>query len=236
MDRYGAYNEEEWRYERRRCGENEEEAKYYQEMTRKVVQCYLCGEDDHDAPSCPTNYIRYQEVCYICGKYSHNSYTCPLSRGNYNASAYDEYNKQEAYQQERWSDHYPKSQDLYWEDNSCVSPQVLNKLEEFFEWVEEFTKDGDDSFARFSKNYFQSMQRFMARQQLPQPLEDKWQKTIAFVNEKIKKSDKRLEDAATEAATKEELDAATEAAKEEEKEQQGQERQEKEEQQHEEMQ
>ena len=44
------------------------------------------------------------------------------------------------------------------------------------------------------------------------------------------------DDAATEAATKEELDAATEAAKAKEEEQQGQERQEKEEQQHEETQ
>ena len=122
-------------------------------------------------------------------------------------------------------------------------------MEEFDEMVEEFTKDGDDSFVRFPQNYLQSMQRFMARQQIPQSLEDKWQKTIVFVNEKIKKSDKRLvesfpeekklaesiqlhpkDDAATE-VEKEENNAATEAAKEEEEEQR-----EEEEQQHEETQ
>jgi len=255
MDRYGAYNEKEWRYGRREYDEYEEEAWHYQGRTRQE-SCQLCGEHGHIAPSCRLNRRRYQEVCNTCGNYGHSSYTCSWSNKYYEKSAYDEYNKQEVYQQEKWSDHYTKSQDLYWEDNSCVSPQVLNKLEEFLEWVEEFTKDGDDSFARFSKNYFQSMQRFMARQQLPQPLEDKWQKTIAFVNEKIKKSEKRLvdnfpeekglaesmqlhpkDDAATEVATKEELDATTEAATEEEEvQQQGQERQEEEEQQHEETQ
>ena len=34
----------------------------------------------------------------------------------------------------------------------------------------------------------------MERQQIPQSLEDNWQKTVAFVNKKIKESEKRLLD------------------------------------------
>ena len=180
MDRYGAYNEEEWRYGRR---EYDEEARHYQGRTRQEFQCQICGEHGHIALSCRLYHRRHQEVCNACGNYGHSSYTCPRSRGNYNASAYEEYNKQEVYQRERWNDHRPNSQDLGWKDTSYVSP---HKLEEFFKMVEEFTKDGDDSFDRFPRNYLQSMQRFMARQQIPQSLEDKWQKTIAFVNKKIK--------------------------------------------------
>ena len=237
MDRHGAYNEEERRYGRRRCGEYEEETRHDQGMTRKVVQCYLCKEDGHNAPSCPMNYIRYQEVCYTCGKYGHNSYTCPSSRGYYDASACEKYNKQEVYQQERWNDHRPNSQDLGWKDNSNVSPQILNKLEEFYNLVEEFMEKGENSFYQFSQSYLQSKQRFMARQQIPQSLEDNWQKGMGVVNQKIKEAKKRLEDsflegkrlaesmqlhpkedAATEAATEEELIAVTRAAKEEEEE------------------
>ena len=160
MDRYGAYNEEEWHYGRRKYDEYKKEARHYQGRTRQEFQCQICGEHGHIAPSCRMRHIRcqicgerghiapscrlyrkrYQEVCNACGNYGHSSYTCSWSNGYYEASTYEQYNEQGVYQQERWSNHHSNPYNLGWNDYTYDSPQNRPTLEDILQKSAEETK------------------------------------------------------------------------------------------------